>query len=71
MANKKSKGSTGRFGTRYGASLKFKVSDIERKQRATYRCPRCLKNKVKRVGAGIWYCKKCNTKFAGKAYELG
>lgn len=67
---KKNKGSAGRFGARYGASLKHKVSKIEKKQKTLYKCPKCLKNKVKRISAGIWYCNKCDTKFASRAYEF-
>jgi large subunit ribosomal protein L37Ae len=32
------------------------------------RCPGCGKNQVKRISLGIYQCKKCNHKFAGKAY---
>jgi len=67
---KKKQGSAGRFGARYGGSVKQKLSNIEKKQKAKYTCPRCLKEKVSRVSAGIWHCKKCNTKFAGKAYSF-
>ena len=67
---KKKKGSAGRFGARYGSRLKAKVSAIESKQKKGYKCPLCLKNKVKKVSYGIWYCKNCDTKFAGKAYSL-
>jgi large subunit ribosomal protein L37Ae len=66
---KKTKGS-GRFGARYGAPLKQKRLRIEEKQKKSYTCPRCLKDKVKRVSSGIWYCNKCDTKFAGRAYSL-
>ena len=67
---KKKRGSAGRFGARYGRALKSKVSAIEKKQKAKYKCPLCLKSKIKRVCAGIWQCSKCDTKFAGGAYSL-
>jgi large subunit ribosomal protein L37Ae len=67
---KKTKGS-GRFGARYGAPLKRKRLNIEEKQKKLYKCPLCLKEKVKRVSSGIWHCSKCDVKFAGKAYSLG
>ena len=67
---KKTKGS-GRFGARYGAPLKQKSLKIEKIQKKLYKCPLCLKDKVKRVSSGIWHCDKCDVKFAGKAYSLG
>jgi large subunit ribosomal protein L37Ae len=69
MAKKKI-GSAGRFGARYGGPIKQKLSKIEKKQKAKYTCPLCLKDKIKRVSAGIWRCSKCDTKFAGKAYAF-
>jgi large subunit ribosomal protein L37Ae len=67
---KKIRGSAGRFGARYSASLRQKLSKIEKKQKTKYTCPKCLKDKLKRVSAGIWHCKKCNIKFAGGAYSF-
>jgi large subunit ribosomal protein L37Ae len=69
MAVKK-KSSTKRFGPRYGGSIKQKLANIERKQKEKYACPKCLKEKVSRISAGIWYCKNCDTKFAGRAYSF-
>jgi len=66
---KKTKGS-GKFGARYGAPVKQKRLRIEEKQKKSYKCPSCLKEKVKRVSSGIWYCSNCDTKFAGRAYSL-
>ena len=62
--------SAGRFGARYGKKTRQKVIDIEQKQRKKQKCPYCSKLGVKRLAAGIWYCKKCNTKFASDAYTL-
>ncbi len=67
---KKKVGSAGRFGARYGGPIKQKLSKIEAKQKKKYTCPKCLKDKVRRVSAGIWQCKSCNVKFAGKAYAF-
>ncbi|MBT3690711.1 50S ribosomal protein L37ae [Candidatus Woesearchaeota archaeon] len=67
---KKKVGSAGRFGARYGGPIKHKLSKIEAKQKKKYTCPKCLKDKIKRVSAGIWQCKNCNVKFAGKAYAF-
>lgn len=57
-----------RFGARYGRKPKLKFSEIETEQRKLHKCPYCNKIGVKRVAVGIWRCKKCNAKFAGKAY---
>lgn len=62
-------GSAGRFGSRYGVTVRQKVANIEKIQKRKHKCPYCNYNKVKRLSAGIWKCKKCGTKFAGKAYE--
>lgn len=66
---KKRPGSAKRFGARYGRKIRKRVSEIEKKYRKTQSCPFCKRKALKRLAAGIWYCKKCNVKFAGKAYE--
>ena len=63
-------GSVKRFGPRYGRKPKIKFSKIEAEQRKLHKCPYCSKIAVKRVAVGIWQCRKCNVKFAGKAYSL-
>ena len=68
-AGTKKVGTSGRFGVRYGGKLRHKIAEVEKKQKAKYECPNCKKEKVKRLANGIWQCKKCNYKFAGKAYE--
>jgi len=64
-------GTAGRFGTRFGVKLRKKISAVEKKLRQAHTCPSCQQKKVKRVAKGIWQCKKCNYKFAGKAYVPG
>ena len=69
MAHTKKVGSSGRFGARYGRKIKKKLVDVEKLQKAKHTCPFCKKvGGVKRLAAGIWTCKKCDAKFAGKAY---
>jgi len=63
-------GSTKRFGTRYGRTLKQKFGEIEAESRKRHKCPYCHKTKVKRIATGIWQCRKCDTKFTGKAYTI-
>jgi len=63
-------GSAKRFGARYGSKTKHKFAKIEKEQRKRHKCPYCNNLKVKRVAMGIWHCKKCNSKFTGKAYSI-
>ena len=63
-------GSAKRFGARYGTKTKHKFAKIEREQRRKHKCPYCYNVKVKRVAVGIWHCRKCNSKFTGKAYSI-
>lgn len=70
MGIEKTYGSIKRFGARYGRTVKFKLSKIEKLQRKRYKCPSCNAEKVKRVAKGIWECRKCGNKFAGKAYTV-
>jgi len=61
---------TKRFGARYGRKPKKKFAMIESLQRANHKCPSCNKVAVKRLSTGIWKCRKCEIKFAGKAYTI-
>ena len=63
-------GSAGRFGVRYGKTIREKVAKIEKKQRKKQICPYCKKQAVKRISMGIFKCKKCEIKFTGKAYTV-
>jgi len=63
-------GSTKRFGARYGTKPKRKFDQIEETQRSAHKCPSCSKVAVRRLAMGIWQCRKCNLKFAGKAYTI-
>lgn len=58
------------LGARYGRKIRKRLSDIFELKRAKYKCPYCLKLGVKRVASGIWYCKKCKSKFTAGAYSL-
>jgi len=70
MPNKTKKvGAAGRYGVRYGRTLKLKIVAVEKKQKKKHICPTCKKPGMKRVTSGIWSCSKCGAKIAGKAYR--
>lgn len=68
MARTKKVGSTGRFGPRYGAKLRRRVLDIDRRRMEPTRCPQCATKALKRKAVGLWQCSKCDLLFAGGAY---
>ncbi len=70
MTKTKKVGSAGRYGARYGLSVRKKISDMETGVKGRQDCPYCLKKAVKRIAAGIYECGKCKSKFAGKAYRV-
>jgi len=70
MKSEEKLGSVKRFGARYGRKTKLKFSKVETEQRKLHKCPYCSKVAVKRVALGIWQCRKCDAKFAGKAYSV-
>lgn len=63
-------GICGKYGTRYGSSLRKVVKKIEISQHAKYNCAFCGKDSVKRTVTGIWKCKSCYKVVAGGAYLL-
>ncbi|KAK4526772.1 hypothetical protein GAYE_SCF27MG4689 [Galdieria yellowstonensis] len=63
-------GIVGKYGTRYGASIRKQIKKIEIAQHAKYLCAFCGKDSIKRKAVGIWYCKSCNRSIAGGAWSL-
>ncbi|KAK3118040.1 large subunit ribosomal protein L37A [Paratrimastix pyriformis] len=63
-------GICGKYGTRYGASLRKLVKKIEVSQHARYTCRFCGKDAIKRNAVGIWGCKRCGKVMAGGAWSL-
>ncbi|KAL0959917.1 hypothetical protein HGRIS_011582 [Hohenbuehelia grisea] len=63
-------GITGKYGTRYGASLRKQVKKMEISQHARYTCTFCGKDSVKRTAVGIWHCKSCKKTIAGGAWTV-
>mmetsp|Transcript_117837 Transcript_117837/g.329967 ORF Transcript_117837/g.329967 Transcript_117837/m.329967 type:complete len:95 (-) Transcript_117837:33-317(-) len=64
----KKAGIVGKYGTRYGSTLRKIVKKMEVSQHSTYRCVFCGKDTVKRTCAGIWTCRSCRKTVAGGAY---
>merc|ERR1719215_1365155 len=64
-------GITGKYGTRYGASLRKTVKKMEISQHSKYYCSFCGKDKMKRKAVGIWFCddKNCRKTVAGGAWN--
>ncbi|KAK9762495.1 60S ribosomal protein L43 [Basidiobolus ranarum] len=63
-------GVVGKYGTRYGASLRKQVKKMEITQHAKYTCTFCGKDSVKRQAVGIWKCGGCAKVMAGGAWTV-
>lgn len=63
-------GVVGKYGTRFGASLRKQVKKIEITQHAKYTCLFCGKDSMKRGAVGIWKCKACLKSVAGGAWVV-
>ena len=61
-------GPAGRFQARYGVRARSRLRNVELLQRKKHICPSCKLTSVKRIGTGIFSCKKCGVKFAGGSY---
>ena len=61
-------GICGKYGTRYGASLRKIIKKFEITQHAKYVSPFSGKESVKRQAVGIWKCKSTGKKIAGGAW---
>ena len=63
-------GVCGKYGTRYGSSLRKRMKKIEVTQHAKYLCSFCGKTSVKREAVGIWKCRACKKTVAGGAWVM-
>mmetsp|Transcript_29522 Transcript_29522/g.21343 ORF Transcript_29522/g.21343 Transcript_29522/m.21343 type:complete len:95 (-) Transcript_29522:51-335(-) len=63
-------GICGKYGTRYGATLRKVIKKMEVTQHSKYNCAFCGKDAVKRQATGIWKCLRCKKTMAGGAYVL-
>merc|ERR1712098_661932 len=66
----KKQGIAGKYGTRYGASVRKIIKKMEITQHAKYTCSFCGANTTKRQAVGIWKCRKCKKTTAGGAWLL-
>lgn len=60
----------GKYGTRYGSSIRKQMKKIEISQHSKYFCSFCGKKTIKRKSVGIWFCKGCKRDIAGGAWCL-
>lgn len=63
-------GIVGKFGTKFGATLRKIVKKFEVTKKAKYLSPFSGKESVRRQAVGIWKCKDTNRKIAGGAWTL-
>lgn len=63
-------GPTGRFGPRYGVTVRRRIREVELDLKRKHTCPECKSRTVKRKATGIWVCRKCGAKIASSAYTL-
>ena len=62
-------GIAGRFGARYGSTLRKRWKEVMEKRYAPHVCPFCGSiGTVRRITVGVWTCKKCGATWAGGAY---
>lgn len=61
-------GNTGWMGPRYGIRIRRRVLEIDRARGPDAACPRCSTVTVERVASGVFYCRRCETKYASGAY---
>ena len=63
-------GIVGKFGTKFGATLRKIVKKFEVTKKAKYLSPFTGKECVRRQAVGIWHCKQSDRKIAGGAWTL-
>ena len=68
MGSTKKVRSAGRYGVRYGLSIRKRLLEIEDVQKKKHACPDCGAMTIKRQAKGIFYCKKCGIKFTGGTF---
>ena len=58
------------LGARYGIKIRKQYTKVHRVLKARRSCPKCGSGSFGRIAVGIWYCRKCDYKIAGTAYDI-
>jgi large subunit ribosomal protein L37Ae len=61
-------GSSGRFGVRYGVTVRKRIADIEAVAKGRHECPKCKAVAMSRTANGIWFCNHCGAILASSSY---
>ncbi|MEZ0393909.1 MAG: 50S ribosomal protein L37ae [Desulfurococcaceae archaeon] len=62
-------GIAGRYGARYGSTIRKRAKEVLEKRYAEHECPFCAsRGTVVRISVGMWKCLKCGNTWAGGAY---
>lgn len=61
-------GSSGRFGVRYGVTVRKRIADIEAVAKGRHECPKCKAVAMSRKANGIWFCNHCGAILASSSY---
>ncbi|ELQ75473.1 60S ribosomal protein L37 [Trachipleistophora hominis] len=63
-------GITGKFGVRYGSSLRKRAKICMDQKKKKYECPFCGKSNVRWQAIGLWKCKSCEKVMSGGGYTF-
>jgi large subunit ribosomal protein L37Ae len=61
-------GTSGRFGVRYGVTVRKKIADVEAVAKGRHECPKCMAVSMSRTANGIWFCNHCGAILASSSY---
>lgn len=62
-------GSSGRFGPRYGVTVRKRIADVEAVSKGRHECRYCRAVALGRTASGIWVCRHCGAKMASGSYR--
>ncbi|HZE77257.1 MAG TPA: 50S ribosomal protein L37 [Nitrososphaeraceae archaeon] len=58
------------MGIKFGATVRKRYGTVYRTLKQKRKCPSCGSQRFRRIASGIWYCRKCDYKVAGGAYDI-